>query len=765
MGAGRKTSTYDVDTSAASVASFEEAKRNLGETGKLGGVIFGCSKETIRECLDGLIFGLPRSHFSYVYWIEPGLPVFLFNYNDRNMHGVFKATTYGQLEINPNAWTGSTTLKTRFPAQVEVEVWKDCLPVNERDFKPIMKNCYYQNSDKNNCYFVFELTKGEAKRLIAKFEERPRPAQPPASKPQQPVSGQARASLPPVTASPPPADGWQVVTKKKGPKSPTAGSGPLAWSQVVRPSSPATTTSFGSEVPSRAATNFATENEGSREEAELQHAIEASRAEVSANPASLLSREPRPSAAQLFEANQLEVQHAFTSKGPGSLPLSSSSRPPSSNSISNMSSLPLALRAPGPSPPSCQALQGLVTRSNPEERLQLELTQQQREDRIRALCTDRQRFLRLASETSGTESLEHSMKAVQIENEELRQQQAILASEIKTLQRQMLAMQPLTAGKSSAPAIRQAVHAARVGSIGNASEASTSRPDGHEMFMVGGNTGEAWLTDVDIFTPPGSWRQGTPMPEARGYGALASIPGSILYLGGGNGSSWMSSVIRYDLNTCKWLDAPDMSTARGSLAAAVLDGKVYAIGGGQPAVSLETIEIWDLNLNSFMSGKSMMQKRFTTAAAALGGCVYACGGYNNSRYLDSMERLDPREGHWCNAASLQQRRGAHSVTVIDEQIVAIGGWDGKRALDVVEAYDPRADQWRLLEPLTVPRSYCAATTISGRVVVAGGIDGPNHVESMQRLDMKSGTWVNIAVPAGVPTKRSFLAACVVPQRT
>lgn len=41
MGAGRKTSTYDVDTSAATVASFEDAKRNLGETGKLGGVIFG----------------------------------------------------------------------------------------------------------------------------------------------------------------------------------------------------------------------------------------------------------------------------------------------------------------------------------------------------------------------------------------------------------------------------------------------------------------------------------------------------------------------------------------------------------------------------------------------------------------------------------------------------------------------------------------------------------------------------------------------------
>lgn len=41
MGAGRKTSTYDVDTKSSAHASIEEAKRNLGELGKLGGVIFG----------------------------------------------------------------------------------------------------------------------------------------------------------------------------------------------------------------------------------------------------------------------------------------------------------------------------------------------------------------------------------------------------------------------------------------------------------------------------------------------------------------------------------------------------------------------------------------------------------------------------------------------------------------------------------------------------------------------------------------------------
>jgi Development and cell death domain len=131
-------------------------RRNLGEDSKLGGVVFGCTHETMDECLRNMIFGLPKSHWAYVYYIEPGLPIFLFNYHDRNLHGIFRAVSYGQLEINPHgapmprmrascfviwrehdvecwqchsshpftyaAWTNSEHIKTRYPAQVEVEV-------------------------------------------------------------------------------------------------------------------------------------------------------------------------------------------------------------------------------------------------------------------------------------------------------------------------------------------------------------------------------------------------------------------------------------------------------------------------------------------------------------------------------------------------------------------------------------------------------------------------------------------------------------------
>ena len=39
-----------------------------------------------------------------------------------------------------------------------------------RVFKPVLQQCYYSNGERDN-YFIFELTKNEAKGLISKFEQ------------------------------------------------------------------------------------------------------------------------------------------------------------------------------------------------------------------------------------------------------------------------------------------------------------------------------------------------------------------------------------------------------------------------------------------------------------------------------------------------------------------------------------------------------------------------------------------------------------------
>ncbi|XP_024315260.1 kelch-like protein 29 isoform X3 [Brachypodium distachyon] len=121
MGAGRKTETYNAATPSNTRLHGDQSfsAHNLKED-KLAGVIFGCTHKTINECLSKQLFGLPAGHFTYVKNIKPGLPLFLFNYSDRKMHGIFEAATSGQLAIDQFAWSHDGRTKTLYPAQFGV---------------------------------------------------------------------------------------------------------------------------------------------------------------------------------------------------------------------------------------------------------------------------------------------------------------------------------------------------------------------------------------------------------------------------------------------------------------------------------------------------------------------------------------------------------------------------------------------------------------------------------------------------------------------
>jgi len=82
----------------------------------LGAVIFGCTNNTIAECHSRQLFGLPRAHISYVRNIREGLPLFLFNYDDRRLYGIYEAAGSGKFYPESNAWLNDGQGKTSFPA-------------------------------------------------------------------------------------------------------------------------------------------------------------------------------------------------------------------------------------------------------------------------------------------------------------------------------------------------------------------------------------------------------------------------------------------------------------------------------------------------------------------------------------------------------------------------------------------------------------------------------------------------------------------------
>ncbi|KAF3333598.1 B2 protein [Carex littledalei] len=189
MGAGRKTETFYASANPNSMAlrapgnnSIFPGFRNLQKS-DLGGVIFGCKNGTMEECLTKQLFGLPAMHYSYIRNIDAGLPLFLFNYSDRQMHGIFEAAGPGHTNIDPYAWSDDGTARTPYPAQVRIFTKTPCLPLSEPQFKKVIGDNYFRSS-----HFWFELDRAQTKKLISLFT----PA----------YSGYVPLSVPPVDKPP-----------------------------------------------------------------------------------------------------------------------------------------------------------------------------------------------------------------------------------------------------------------------------------------------------------------------------------------------------------------------------------------------------------------------------------------------------------------------------------------------------------------------------------------------------------------------------------
>lgn len=69
----------------------EHAPERRGSAEAPGGMVLLCTNETLAENLSRRLSGLTRSNLRDVEALRPGTPIFLFNVNDKRMHGVFEA--------------------------------------------------------------------------------------------------------------------------------------------------------------------------------------------------------------------------------------------------------------------------------------------------------------------------------------------------------------------------------------------------------------------------------------------------------------------------------------------------------------------------------------------------------------------------------------------------------------------------------------------------------------------------------------------------
>lgn len=719
-------------TKVGSSASYFPAKTNGHAPSRnllakdLGGVIFGCTHETMAECRSEQLFGLPMGHISYVQNIRPGLPLFLFNYSDRTLHGIFEAVSNGQKHINPYAWTDGSHI-TPYPAQVRIRTRVHCNPVAENLFKKVIERNY--NNDETPHHFWFELDKAQTDKLIALF----RPSKSSVNKWQ----AQSRADLNVATVSmPTSSEKKELETSSLAAENIknelVSSSSTMTWKDIVSGKQP--TTEYTKNVSLiKTSCNVPVDIE-SRSVANWEDLVDDEQ-NVSSGESTATATE----STYAMDINCAANYETFTmtdslnteenalntySNGCKDDDIINSSHADDENngSAQGTEGSPLLLYDDYGTDTAVEFANAYnYNNQNPEvERSSGDLKDCIAELKSRQAGSDHEIQLLKAQ-------LSYSCKRIEF-----------LENRVKELV--LKADQSKHVDESLDTFVKQCLVSEDV------------------IYLIGGFNGSSWLSSFDSFSPSLDIITSLkPMSYARSYASAVSLEGNIFVFGGRNGKSCSDTVEYYNRRDDEWITCPSMLNKKASLSAATYNGKIYAIGGGDDRECLSDVEMLDHKYGKWSATRPMLHKRFASAAAELNGVVYAAGGYNGHEYLRSVEKLDPREGIWRSISDMNVRRGSHSMVALNEKLCCFGGFDGERMTSSTETYEPRTDSWIMNECMKFDRGYAGAAVLENAVYAIGGTNYGKLVDTVECYKEGAGwsscAWKSIG-------KRSFFCAVV-----
>ncbi|RDY09168.1 hypothetical protein CR513_06505, partial [Mucuna pruriens] len=128
------------------------------------GAIFMSNSETKRECFRRGLLGLPSTDIQFIEQVRAGMILFLFEYEKRQLHGVFKASSDGAINIVPNAFAA---VGKQYPAQVKFETIWFCKPLPEKLFRDAIRENYFSANK-----FNFGLSEDQVYKLLYLFSKR-----------------------------------------------------------------------------------------------------------------------------------------------------------------------------------------------------------------------------------------------------------------------------------------------------------------------------------------------------------------------------------------------------------------------------------------------------------------------------------------------------------------------------------------------------------------------------------------------------------------
>ncbi|KAK9668542.1 hypothetical protein RND81_13G068000 [Saponaria officinalis] len=610
------------------VAVTSNPFRNL-EKADLGGVIFGCTDKTVTECLSKQLFGLPSQHFGYVKNIDPGLPLFLFNYSRRALHGIYEAASVGQLNINPYGWTKDGSDRTSFPAQVLIRTRKNCRPLLENQFSPIIEGNYYTQN-----HFRFELDHVQANKLVALFSTQ-------------------------VVAPPPSAfrsTGNLKILNPRQLRFPNGESDGVPFDDVG--SSKLCNESNDHLIP----TNPSTRHEETPQcitddmeviETRVHESLNTNTAHLEAGGShgkenakeddvkdnTLLPLDYPSIIAQLM----LEVRELKSFK---------------EESIKKMGQMEQKL---------CKLESEVDLSQGLDDRMPVTLHCNSKMHGVTGdSCSDQQLdsddFIYLTGGYDGKSWLA-SVECYYPSKDMIKSLCPMLSARsyasLARLNGDIYVVGGGSGGKDDvwydtvecySPVNNDWTSLACL-SKKKGSLAAVTLHD--KIFALGGGNGVNCFSDVEMLDlDVGRWISGRSMLQKRFAVAAVEFNGALYATGGFDGIDYLSSTERFDPREHSWSTLGSMHSKRGCHAMLVLNEKFYAIGGFNGSAMVDSVEVFDPRVGTWITDVSMNYQRGYCAAAVLNNNIYAIGGLDASqKIVRKVERYE--EGHGWEVTELK----------------------------------------------------------------------------------------------------------------
>ncbi|KAJ8551019.1 hypothetical protein K7X08_000389 [Anisodus acutangulus] len=630
---------------ASSKAKNAGGCRNLSKS-QLGGVIFGCKNNTMKECLSKQLFGLPVQHFSYVKNIDSGLPLFLFNYTDRKLYGIYEAAGSGQMHINQYAWTSDGSFKTPYPAQVQIRVRLLCQPLLEIQFKPVIEDNYFTHS-----HFLFELDHVQAGKLISIFSSL---AFASSSSPSRNFAKE-RSIFQGLLAN--------DKREEKGYFQSQDFKDIFPYSSGLNGKLRPRDTSVHSN--SNQQLEVLLDNQAELDEKDLIYTKLrelALQREFSGGITNVPSVEATTAIVPASINDAIIGQETFLEE----LPLEEQNVDCSCDSTGYPSVIAQLLQ------------ENEEFKSFKEEHIHnINNLKQELAYAKQEITELKYRIMMLESSNTVCTRADEIMINPTDDSH--------LMHELIFLTGGYDGVSWLSALDSYLPSFDVLKSLKPMNSV--RAYASVAKLSG-EFYVFGGGTGSLWYDTVESYNPADDeWTVCPCLKKKKGSLAGAALKDKIFAIGGGNGIECFSEVEMYDPQVGRWITTQSMLQKRFALAAAELNGALYAVGGYDGSNYLETAERFDPREHSWTKIGSMSTKRGCHSLVALSGKLYALGGYDGSTMVPSIEIYDPHLGTWMIGEPMNHSRGYSAAAVLKESIYVIGGVQSdEEIVDVVECY-------------------------------------------------------------------------------